>query len=144
MPQTTHTAAQPKTPEVTPLVSNPPTSGTLPTAPLPVHLGRTSKARLGNVAGTETVLMLARPTKLELPEAEVRKWFAGLRPVPFLGDKARVWFEDFDVLRNDPDRAPGKAEKPDGPRALQQELRQRIGSEVMFSRAVSFSRRGAK
>jgi hypothetical protein len=96
-------------------------------------------------AGTETVLMLARPTKLELPDDQVQKWFAGLRPVPFLGDKACVWFEDFDVLRDDPDRREfGKVEELDGPRGLQAELRQRIGSAALFSRAVSFSRRGAK
>src|SRR5262249_46612098 len=96
-------------------------------------------------AGTETVLMLARPTKLELPDDQVQKWFAGLRPVPFLGDNACVWFENFDVLRDDPDRrAPGKVEELDGPRGLQAELRQRIGSAATFSRAVSFSRRGAK
>jgi serine/threonine protein kinase len=97
----------------------------------------------GAAAGTETVLMLARPTKLEATDAEVRAWFAGLRPVPFQGDKAKVWFEDFDVLTGDRDRAPGMAGPGlDGPRGLQAALRQRIGAG--FSRAVSFSRRGAE
>jgi hypothetical protein len=99
----------------------------------------------GASAGTETVLMLARPTPLELPDSAVQKWFAGLRPVPFLGDKARVWFENFDVLLDDPDRRGlGKVEELDGPRGLQAQLRQRIGSQAAFSRAISFSRRGAK
>jgi hypothetical protein len=99
----------------------------------------------GTNVGTETVLMLVRPTKLELSDSEVQKWFAGLRPVPFLGDKAVVWFENFDVLHDDPDRRElGKSAEPDGPRALQAELKRRIGSAAAFSRAVSFSRRGAK
>jgi hypothetical protein len=96
-------------------------------------------------AGTETVLMLARPTKLELPDDQVQKWFTGLRPVPFRGDKTCVWFENFDVLRDDPNRrAPGKGGELEGPRALQLVLKQRIGSAAEFSWSVSFSRRGAK
>jgi serine/threonine protein kinase len=98
----------------------------------------------GPNAGTETVLMLARPTRLEAGDAEVQKWFAGLRPVSFQGDKAKVWFEDYDVLHGDALRAPGKAAEVDGPRGLQAELRRRIGPETAWSRAVSFSRRGAE
>jgi hypothetical protein len=98
----------------------------------------------GTKAGTETVLMLARPTKLEVPDNEVRKWFDGLPHVPFLGDKAHVWFEDFDVVRDDPNRAPEKIEKLEGVRGLHADLRERLGSQAPFSRAVSFSRRGAK
>jgi hypothetical protein len=99
----------------------------------------------GEKAGTETVLMFARPTKLEVPDNEVQKWFAELPSVPFLDDKAVVWFENFDVLRDDPNRRDLiKGAKPDGPRGLQAELRKRIGSEAPFSRAVSFSRKGAK
>jgi hypothetical protein len=99
----------------------------------------------GEDAGTETVLMLARPTKLEIPDSEVKKWFTELDPVPFLGDNARVWFENFDVLCDDPDRRElGNVEELDGPRSFQADLRQRIGSQAVFSRAVSFSRRGAK
>jgi hypothetical protein len=94
--------------------------------------------------GTETVLMLARPTRLEASDAEVQRWFAGLEPVPFQGDRAKVWFEDYDLLRGDALRAPGKAEDVDGPRGLQAELRRRIGLGTGWSRAVSFSRRGAE
>jgi hypothetical protein len=56
-----------------------------------------------------------------------------------------VWFETFDVLSDDPDRRGlGKVEELDGPRGVQAVLRQRIGSQAAFSRAVSFSRQGAK
>jgi hypothetical protein len=96
----------------------------------------------GTKPATETVLMLARPTKLELSDDQVRGWFAGLKPLPFLGDKAVVWFEDFDVLIHDPDRAPGKGAVLDGPRGLQKVLQQRIGNAAVFSRAISFSRKG--
>ena len=100
----------------------------------------------GDNAGTETVLMLARPTKLEASDAEVKAWFAGLKPVPFKGDKARVWFEDFDILRTDRDRAPGMADlaEDSSPLGLQATLRRRIGMSQGFSRAISFSRLGKK
>jgi hypothetical protein len=99
---------------------------------------------VGDNAGTETVLMLARPTKLEKGDAEVKKWFEGLRAVPFQGDKAKVWFEDYDLVTADPVRAVGKGENHDGPRGLQAELQLRIGLSTGWSRAVSFSRRGAR
>jgi hypothetical protein len=99
---------------------------------------------LGESAGTETVLMLARPTKLEVPDDQVKKWFDGLPHVPFLGDKTVVWFENFDVARNDPQRAPGKIEEQEGLRGFHAKLRDRIGSAAVFSRAISFSRLGGK
>jgi hypothetical protein len=99
----------------------------------------------GDTAGTETVLMLARPTPLEATDEQVKQWFAGLKPVPFKGEKARVWFENFDLLVGDPLRAPGMADRDgagDGPLALQKTLRQRIGDRAAYSRAISFSRLG--
>ena len=116
-----------------------------PVAEVGVMWGKNALKIEGANAGTETVLMLARSTKLETPDNEVQKWFAGLRPIPFLGDSAHIRFEDFDVLRDDPNsRAPGKVEELEGARGLQNELRQRIGNRATFSRSVSFSRRGGK
>jgi tRNA A-37 threonylcarbamoyl transferase component Bud32 len=109
----------------------------------------------GAAAGMETVLMLARPAPLGVPDAEVRGWFAGLRPLPLpvptagepsRGWHARAWFEGFDLVRDDPlrrgvgfDEGPAGADTPLGQQAV---LRGRIGAEAGYSRAVSFARLG--
>jgi hypothetical protein len=98
----------------------------------------------GDVAGTETVIMLARPTPLEASDAEIQNWFQGIAPIPFLGEKAVTWFENYDVLRSDQLRAPRMADpgKTGGPLDLQRLLRQKLGRHFAFSRAQSFSRLG--
>jgi predicted Ser/Thr protein kinase len=105
----------------------------------------------GQADGMETVLMLARPTKLEAGEAEVQGWFRDLKPLAFGGPDARVWFEDFDVLRADQSRFrmnrgfkyAGGLTSADGPLGLQAELGRRIGkANAGYSRAVSFARVG--
>jgi hypothetical protein len=99
----------------------------------------------GTSPATETVLMLARPTKWELSDDQVKALFAGLGPVQFLGFDACVGFEDFTMLPDDPQtRGLEKGAVPDGPLGLQLELRNRLKSQVAFSRAISFSRRGAR
>jgi len=100
----------------------------------------------GAKAGTETILMLARSTKLDSTDAEVKSWFAEVKPVPFKGERARVWFEDFDILRTDVQRGPGMVDLAEagGPLGLQEALRKRIGPNSGFSRGVSFSRLGSK
>lgn len=127
--------------------------GTRPTAERPVGAladvrwpGGEALKITGEAAGTETVLMLVRSSKLDAADDEVKGWFAGLRPVPFRGETARAWFQDFDLLRSDRLRAPGMADldAADGPRGLMAELRRRAGGSAAFSRAVSFSRAGAR
>jgi hypothetical protein len=101
----------------------------------------------GDAAAMETVLMLARPTPLQASDAEVQGWFAGLGPLPLRGAKARVWFEDFDLVRNDPTRGfsyDDDLQKPTSPLGLQGVLRGRIGSAAAYSRAISFARLGKK
>jgi hypothetical protein len=106
----------------------------------------------GEAAAMETVLLLARPAPLAVPDAEVRGWFAGLRPLPLPASPtrrghARAWFEGFDLVRDDPlrrgvgyDAGPAGADTPLG---LQAMLRGRIGAEAAYSRAVSFARLGS-
>jgi serine/threonine protein kinase len=101
----------------------------------------------GDAAAMETVLMLARPTPLEASDAEVQSWFAGLGPLPVRGEKARVWFQDFDLLRHDPTRGfsyEDDLQKPTSPLGQQELLRRRIGAAAAFSRAISFARLAKK
>jgi serine/threonine protein kinase len=99
----------------------------------------------GDGAGMETILLLARPDKLDKSEEEVRRWFAGLVPLPLRGERSRVWFENFDLVRNDVTRGFSYAadlNKPDTPLAQQIELGRRIGKAAAFARAISFARLG--
>ena len=99
----------------------------------------------GEKAGMETVLMLARPTPLAKDDGVIQGWFAGLKPLPLRGEKARVWFENFDLLRNDAARSfsyDDDLTKDGSPLGLQGLLRRRIGAEAGFSRAISFARLG--
>ena len=94
----------------------------------------------GEKAGMETVLMLARPKPLAKDEQEIQGWFAGLKPLPLRGALARVWFENFDLLRNDAARSFSYGDdllKGGSPLGLQGLLRSRIGKEAGFSRAIT-------
>jgi hypothetical protein len=100
----------------------------------------------GDAKGMETIVMLARSERLPASDAEVQGWFAGLKPLPFRGEQARVWFEDFDVLRTDEKRGlkfDGDVNAVDGPRGLQLALKQKVGP-VELARAISFARVGPK
>ncbi len=98
----------------------------------------------GTTAGMETILMIARPDPLPNTDGQIREWFAGLKPLPFRGEKARIWFEDFDILKADAKRAPefGGPLADSDPAAQQQLLRKRIGHSATFSRAITFARLG--
>ncbi|MBX9625085.1 MAG: serine/threonine protein kinase [Gemmataceae bacterium] len=100
----------------------------------------------GDAAGMETVLMLARPTRLGATDDEVKRWFAGLRPLPMRGERARAWFENFELLTKDRTRAPVEGDglpATFGPVELQELLKGRVGPHAAFARAVSFARLGA-
>jgi serine/threonine protein kinase len=100
----------------------------------------------GDANGMETILMLARSTRLEASEQEIRNWFLELKPLPFRGEQARVWFENFDVLQSDKKRGfeiIGDVKAVDGPLGLQLALKKKIGS-VELERAISFARIGKK
>ncbi|MBA4064264.1 MAG: hypothetical protein C0501_11230 [Isosphaera sp.] len=102
----------------------------------------------GDGNGMETVLMLARPTRLEAGDEVVRGWFRDLKPLAFRGADARVWFENFDVLRSDRLRGlkyAGELTAADGPLGLQAEVGRRIGKgDAGYARAVSFARVGKR
>ncbi len=101
----------------------------------------------GKTAGMETLLMLARPNPLAATEQEVQAWFRNLRPLAFGGEKARAWFQGFDLISHDSTRSPeygGDMGGNGGPLGLQAVLRQRIGEKTGFSRAVSFARLATK
>jgi hypothetical protein len=92
----------------------------------------------------ETILMLATSTKLDKSDEEIKTWFAGLKPLPYRGPLARVWFDNFDVLRSDASRGfeiAGDVSATNGPLGMQSTLGKRIG-KVDLSRAISFSRIG--
>ena len=98
----------------------------------------------GDAKGMETIVMLARSERLAVSDAEVQGWFAGLKPLPFRGAQARVWFENFDVLRTDEKRGlkyGGDLSEVGGPRRLQLALKQKVGP-VELARAISFARVG--
>jgi hypothetical protein len=100
----------------------------------------------GDVKGMETIVMLARSERLSASDEEIQGWFAGLKPLPFRGEQARVWFENFDVVRDDAKRGykiDGDVLKVDGPRGLQLALKQKVGP-VELVRAISFARVGPK
>jgi hypothetical protein len=100
----------------------------------------------GDADGMETIVMLARSGPLAAADEEVQGWFAGLKPLPFRGEKARVWFEDFDVLRADEKRGlkyEGDVAEAGGPRGLQLALKRKVGP-VELARAISFARVGSK
>jgi len=93
------------------------------------------------------VLMLARSKPLQTSDTEVQGWFAGLAPLPLRGERARVWFEDFDPVRNDATRGlsyDGDLDKPASPLGQQLVLRGRVGPAAAYSRAISFARLGKK
>jgi hypothetical protein len=101
----------------------------------------------GANAGMETLQMLVRSEPLEATEREIQGWFRDLRPLTFAGEKARAWFEGFDLVKYDSTRAPeygGEMGQDGGPLGLQVTLKQRIGNNAKFSRAISFSRLGKK
>src|SRR5262249_11816333 len=98
----------------------------------------------GEANGMETIVMLARSERLTATDEEVQGWFAGLKPLPFRGPQARVWFENFDVVQDDEKggfRIDGDVNALDGPRGLQLALKQKVGP-VDLARAISFARVG--
>ncbi|MCE9563797.1 MAG: protein kinase, partial [Planctomycetes bacterium] len=101
----------------------------------------------GKDAGMETLQMIARTEPLTATDAEIQGWFRDLRPLAFAGEKAKAWFEGFDLVKHDPLRAPeygGETGQDNSPLGQQAILGQRIGKQSDFGRAISFSRLGSK
>jgi hypothetical protein len=101
----------------------------------------------GDTSGLVTVLVIARTTPLALSDAEVRGWFADVRPVqnpPRLDVVA--WYDDGVLVRDEPTRGGSdKAEVvPQPALALQNVIARRIKPHADFVAAVQFGKRGAR
>jgi len=97
--------------------------------------------------GVATMVLFARPTPLDVPDDEVRKWFEGLPdlPLPAGGEQAAVWFNDYVEVR-DPDRLRtfGEVGADDAFARWQGQLQKVLGDRAAFQTAVSFARTGGK
>jgi serine/threonine protein kinase len=97
--------------------------------------------------GVATIVLFARPTPLEVPDEEVRKWFEELPdlPLPAGGEQAAVWFDDYVEVR-DPDRPRtfGEVGSDDAFARWQGQLQKVLGNKAAFQTAVSFARTGGK
>jgi hypothetical protein len=97
--------------------------------------------------GVATMVLFARPTPLDVPDEEVRKWFESLPdlPLPPGGDQATVWFDNYAEVR-DPDRPRtfGEVGSDDAFARWQGLLQKALGDKAAFQTAVSFARRGGK
>jgi hypothetical protein len=98
-------------------------------------------------AGVATMVLFARPTPLDVPDEEVRRWFEGLQdlPLPAGGEQAVVWFDDYVEVR-DPDRPRtfGEVGSDDAFARWQGQLQQALGDRAAFQTAASFARTGGK
>jgi serine/threonine protein kinase len=116
------------------VVSLPPSAGNRYTAP---------DANLG----VATIVLFARPTRLDVPDEEVRKWFEDLPdlPLPPGGEQAAVWFDDY-VETRDPDRPRtlGEVGSDDALARWQGQLQKVLGNKAAFQTAVSFARTSGK
>jgi serine/threonine protein kinase len=96
--------------------------------------------------GVTTMVLLARPTPLDVPDDAVRAWFEQLPelPLPSGGEHAAVWYDDYTEV-TDPDR-PRTFERVtrDDPFAdWQQRLKAAVGGRAAFQTSVSFARTGS-
>jgi hypothetical protein len=115
-------------------VSLPPDTGNRYTAP---------KAK----PGVATMVLFARPTPLDVPDDEVRRWFEGLPDLalPRGGEHAAVWFDDYVEVRDlDRLRTFGEVGSDDPFARWQGRLQQVLGGKASFQTAVSFARVGGK
>jgi hypothetical protein len=97
--------------------------------------------------GVATMVLFARPTPLDVPDEEVRRWFEGLPdlPLPAGGEQAVVWFDDYVEVR-DPDRPRtfGEVGSDDPFARWQGQLQRVLGDRAAFQTAASFARTGGK
>jgi hypothetical protein len=97
--------------------------------------------------GVATMVLFARPTPLDVPDAEVERWFKELPelPLPPDGDEGVVWFDDF-VEVKDPKRLRtfGEVGSDDPFARWQGQLQKSLSGKISFQAAVSFARTGRK
>jgi hypothetical protein len=97
--------------------------------------------------GVATIVLLASPTPLDVPDSFFKECFEGLPdlPLPAGGEQAAVWFDNF-VEVQDPDRARtfGVVGSSDPFARWQGQLQKALGGKAVFQTAVSFARTGGK
>jgi hypothetical protein len=98
----------------------------------------------GDKEGMETLLLLARPSRLDAEDEEVRGWFTDVKPQrPVQDPRSAVWFENGRVVQNDARRTRSHFEERqinDPVLRTQELLRERLQPHAAFTAAVSFAR----
>jgi serine/threonine protein kinase len=96
-------------------------------------------------AGMEALVLLAREAPLS-PEVDLAKALGDLGPQPLLDEMDVAWFENGELVRGEPERAPNLKEARPGSSpvlrtqgALQERLK---GLGFTYTRAVTFANRG--
>jgi hypothetical protein len=97
--------------------------------------------------GVATIVLLASPTPLDIPDPVLEEWFKGRHdlPLPPGGEQGAVWFDDYLEVQ-DPDR-PRTFQvvgSDDSFARWQGQLQKVLGARVTFETAVSFARTGGK
>jgi serine/threonine protein kinase len=100
----------------------------------------------GERGGMETLLLLARPSPLDLDDAAVQALFAGVKEQrPVQDPRSAVWFENGRVVKDDVRRRSAffeEADIDDPVLRMQELLRERLQPHASFTAAVSFAKRG--
>jgi hypothetical protein len=100
----------------------------------------------GDRPGMETVILVARAERLDLPDEQIQGWFAGLPAQrPFQDPESAVWFENGRIVTGDDSRRQRGFEETDiadPVLRVQGLLKDRIGPHAAFTAAVSFARLG--
>jgi serine/threonine protein kinase len=95
--------------------------------------------------GVATMVLLARPTPLDVPDEEVRRWFEQLPELPLAArdEHGAVWFDNYREV-DEKGRARTFAVVGAGDPFVrwQGQLRQAVGDRATFQTAVSFARTG--
>jgi hypothetical protein len=100
----------------------------------------------GDLAGMETLILVARADRLALPDEQIQMWFAGLPAQrPYQDARSAVWFENGRIVTADARRTRShfdEADIADPVLRLQGLLKDRIGPHAAATAAVSFARLG--
>jgi serine/threonine protein kinase len=98
--------------------------------------------------GVATIVLFARPTPLDVPDTEVRRWFESLPelPLPPVGDTGVVWFDNYVETKDTTRLRAGFTEIVSGDHFArwQAQLQKSLQPHAAFQTAVSFARVGKK
>ena len=101
-----------------------------------------------DLSGVATLIVLARPTRLDVSDDVVRGWFTGLPPIPLPEGEgtAAIWFNNYVRVTDDPDRGPflKRVESADMFQRWQSAFQEKVSAVASFESSVSFARMGRK